>query len=146
MQVFFKTRHECWRKRQTEDILFAVFARNLELFATKGDAPLALRIFVEVLTELHFTHVPLTIGNIGPQLEHEREPSTRGIVRARTITRVFSNLVRLFGWPESTANVLQGCKGHPSIVFVVRRAWALGGSSAVRTGEPGGRGEGGTVE
>ena len=78
LEVLFEERNEFARKRKVKDIGATTFSRNLELFAAKGDTPLPLSIFVEVFVKLHLAHVALAVGNVGPELEHEREPGLYG--------------------------------------------------------------------
>src|SRR5215216_728011 len=76
IQVGFEDRYECARKREVKDIFSTPFARNFECITTERDMPVALGIAVEVLSlsHLHFTDVPLTIWNIGPEAKHQRIP------------------------------------------------------------------------
>ena len=78
LEVLFEDRNEFVRKGEVKDVDFTAFSRNLELFTTKGDRPGPLSIFAEVFVKLHLAHVALAVGNVGPELEHEREPGLYG--------------------------------------------------------------------
>ena len=73
-QVVFEHWDECVRKRQVKDIFSTPFAPNFEFITTERDTPFALGVFMEVLSKLHFTDVPLAIGHIGPEAKHQRIP------------------------------------------------------------------------
>lgn len=66
-KVVLKQRYKFFRKREIGDIKTSALGRNLELFAAEGDPPVVLRIFVEVVAKLYFTHVPLAVRDIGPE-------------------------------------------------------------------------------
>ena len=87
----------------------------------KRDTPVALRIFVEIGAKLHFTHVALAVGNIGPEPQHERQASPHGIPETGTDAAPDAEVFGLLSRPEGTANLVQGRKRDPGIFFVVGR-------------------------
>ena len=81
---------------------------------------MALRILVEIGAKLHFAHVPLAVGNIRPEPKHERQASPHGILKTG-IVAVLAEVFGLLPRPDGTANLVQGRKRDPRIVFIVGR-------------------------
>ena len=77
-KIVFKNWDERFRKWQIEDIFSYGLDSNFELLTSKGKTPFPLGVFMEVIAKSHFTHVALTVWNIDPEPEHEREPSIYG--------------------------------------------------------------------
>jgi hypothetical protein len=116
-KIVFKNWDKCFREWQIEDILSSALDSNFKLLASKGNTPFALGVFVEVLSKLHLTHVPLAIGDIGPELKHQGDRGMYGKTKAIIFlsVSVLLYLMGLFAWPEGTADLAQSGKWNPGI-------------------------------
>jgi hypothetical protein len=120
-QVVLQHRYEAGRKGQVKDVGMAALASDFEFVATEGEPPLAVDVAGQVLSQPHFSHVPLAVGNIRPETKHQGVPGADSIDEPWHVGVASVVIGRSLAWPERSAYLVQGGKRDPGIGFVIRR-------------------------